>query len=244
MFDFVRSHTRLFLGIVVLLIIPSFVFFGVQGYSSFTDGANTKVAEVDGRGITQVEWDAAHQRNIQRYRQQMPNIDVKLLDSPAVKRETLDGIVRERVLLAASEHMHMGVSDERLQRVFSTDPQFASAAQSRRQRQSRPAGRAGHELRDVRAEPAPGPGHAPGAAGHRRHGGGAEGGGRPVARRAAAAPPGADAALRCAGLPQQGQPDRCRHRGLLQGQRSAVPGARAGAHRIRAARPADACRRA
>ena len=126
MFDFVRSHTRLFLGIVVLLIIPSFVFFGVQGYSSFTDGANTKVAEVDGRGITQVEWDAAHQRNIQRYRQQMPNIDVKLLDSPAVKRETLDGIVRERVLLAASEHMHMGVSDERLQRVFSTDPQFAA----------------------------------------------------------------------------------------------------------------------
>ena len=126
MFDFVRSHTRLFLGIVVLLIIPSFVFFGVQGYSSFTDGANTKVAEVDGRGITQVEWDAAHQRNIERYRQQMPNIDVRLLDSPTVKRETLDGIVRERVLLAASEDKHMGISDERLQRVFSTDPQFAA----------------------------------------------------------------------------------------------------------------------
>jgi len=126
MFDFVRSHTRLFQGILVLLIFPSFVFFGVQGYSSFTDGSNTKVAEVDGRGITQVEWDTAHQRNIQRYRQQMPNIDVKLLDSPAVRQETLDNIVRERVLLAASEHMHMGVSDERLQRVFSTDPQFAA----------------------------------------------------------------------------------------------------------------------
>ena len=192
MFDFVRSHTRLFLGIVVLLIIPSFVFFGVQGYSSFTDGANTKVAEVDGRGITQVEWDAAHQRNIQRYRQQMPNIDVKLLDSPAVKRETLDGIVRERVLLAASEHMHMGVSDERLQRVFSTDPQFAALRNPDGSVNSRPAGRAGHEFRDVRAKPAAGSGHAPGAAGHRHHGGGAEGGGRPVARRIAAAPPGAD----------------------------------------------------
>jgi peptidyl-prolyl cis-trans isomerase D len=126
MFDFVRSHTRLFQGILVLLIFPSFVFFGVQGYSSFVDGANTKVAEVDGRSITQVEWDAAHQRNIERFRQQMPTADVKLLDSPAVRRETLDSIVRERVLLAASEHMHMGVSDERLQRVFSTDPQFAA----------------------------------------------------------------------------------------------------------------------
>ena len=126
MFDFVRSHTRLFQGILVLLIFPSFVFFGVQGYSSFTDSSNTKVAEVDGRGITQVEWDAAHQRNIERFRQQMPTVDVKLLDSPAVRRETLDSIVRERVLLAASEHMHMGISDERLQRAFSTDPQFAA----------------------------------------------------------------------------------------------------------------------
>jgi peptidyl-prolyl cis-trans isomerase D len=126
MFDFVRSHTRLFQGILVLLIFPSFVFFGVQGYSSFTDSSNTKVAEVDGRAITQVEWDAAHQRNIERFRQQMPTVDVKLLDSPAVRQETLDSIVRERVLLAASEHMHMGISDERLQRVFSTDPQFAA----------------------------------------------------------------------------------------------------------------------
>jgi peptidyl-prolyl cis-trans isomerase D len=43
-----------------------------------------------------------------------------------VRLETLDGLVRERVLLAAADHMHMGVSDERLQRVFRTDPQFAA----------------------------------------------------------------------------------------------------------------------
>jgi hypothetical protein len=39
MFDFVRDHTRLALGFMLLLIIPSFVFFGVQGYSRFTDGS-------------------------------------------------------------------------------------------------------------------------------------------------------------------------------------------------------------
>jgi len=126
MFDFVRKHTRLFQGILVLLIFPSFVFFGVQGYSSFRDGANAKIAEVDGRPITQMEWDAAHQRNVERLRQQMPNIDVRLLDSAAVRQETLDGIVRERVLLAAADHMHLGVADDRLQRVFRTDPQFAA----------------------------------------------------------------------------------------------------------------------
>ncbi len=126
MFDFVRSHTRLFQGILVLLIFPSFVFFGVQGYSSFTDGTAAKVAEIDGRGVTQMEWDAAHQRNVERLRQQMPNIDVKLLDTPAMRGQTLDGMVRERVLLAAADHLHLGVSDEQLQRVFATDPQFAA----------------------------------------------------------------------------------------------------------------------
>ena len=126
MFDFVRTHTRLFQGILVLLVFPSFVFFGVQGYSSFTEGGNTKVAEVDGHEITQAEWDAAHQRNIERIRQQMPTVDMKLLDTPAVRAQTLDGLLRERVLLSAAADMHLGVSDERLQRVFATDPQFAA----------------------------------------------------------------------------------------------------------------------
>jgi peptidyl-prolyl cis-trans isomerase D len=125
MFEFIRSHTRLFQGILVLLIFPSFVFFGVQGYSSFRGEGNTTVATVDGHDITRAELDAAHQRNIERMRQQMPGVDVKLFDTPAARREALDGLVRERVLLTAAENLHLGVSDDRLQRLFTTDPQFA-----------------------------------------------------------------------------------------------------------------------
>ena len=44
MFDFVRNHTRLALGFMLLLIIPSFVFFGVEGYSRFNDGTAAAVA--------------------------------------------------------------------------------------------------------------------------------------------------------------------------------------------------------
>jgi peptidyl-prolyl cis-trans isomerase D len=56
MFDFVRTHTRLFQFILVLLIFPSFVFFGIQGYSRFTEGQHTTVAKVAGHAITQAEW--------------------------------------------------------------------------------------------------------------------------------------------------------------------------------------------
>jgi peptidyl-prolyl cis-trans isomerase D len=125
MFEFIRSHSRLALGVMVLLIFPSFIFFGIQGYSRFTDGANATVAKVDGHAITQAEWDAAHRNAIERIRQQSPNVDAKLLESPAVKRQTLDGLIRERVLLSTARDEHLVPDDNRLQRLFVSDPQFA-----------------------------------------------------------------------------------------------------------------------
>ncbi len=125
MFDFVRNHTRIVLGIMVLLIFPSFVFFGIQGYSRFTDGANTTVAKVDGHAITQAEWEQAHQRSVERVRRQQPSVDVKLLETPQMKRETLDALVRERVLLAAAGQMNLYPDRARMNRLFDADPQLA-----------------------------------------------------------------------------------------------------------------------
>ncbi|MCV2367158.1 SurA N-terminal domain-containing protein [Roseateles oligotrophus] len=125
MFEFVRKHTRLFQFILLILILPSFALVGMQGYTSFMDGSNSGVATVNGRKITQAEADAAHRDQVERMRRQMPNLDAKLLDSPEVRRESLDGLVRERVMQAAAEKQHLVVSDERLQSMFLNDPQFA-----------------------------------------------------------------------------------------------------------------------
>ncbi len=126
MFDFIRNHTRLTLGFMLLLIIPSFVFFGVQGYSRFTDGTATAVAKVDGNSITVAEWDALHKRNVDRIRRERPGIDTSLLETPEMRRDTLESIVRERVLIAAAHRLHLTPSDARLQRLFLSDPQFAA----------------------------------------------------------------------------------------------------------------------
>ncbi|HEY2928949.1 SurA N-terminal domain-containing protein [Piscinibacter sp.] len=125
MFEFVRTHTRLLQFVLVLLIFPSFVFFGIQGYSRFTGGANATVAKVAGRNITQAEWEAAHRDQIERVRRQMPGVDAKLFDTPAMKRQTLETVVREHVMLAAADKLNLVTTDDRLQRLFSTDPQFA-----------------------------------------------------------------------------------------------------------------------
>jgi peptidyl-prolyl cis-trans isomerase D len=125
MFDFVRHHKRVMQLILVLLIFPSFVFFGIQGYSRFGEGGDNRVARVDGQPITQAEWDAAHRNQVERARRQMPGIDSKFFDSPEVKRETLDGLVRERVLFAAARKQNLSTSDARLQHQFLTDARFA-----------------------------------------------------------------------------------------------------------------------
>ena len=125
MFDFVRNHSRLMLGLIVLLIIPSFVFFGIEGYSRFNDEATANAAKVDGRGISRAEWEAAHQRQIERMRQQMPGVDVKLFDTPEMKRQTLDALVQDAVLRNAALKLHLAPGNDRLDRLFKSDPSMA-----------------------------------------------------------------------------------------------------------------------
>jgi peptidyl-prolyl cis-trans isomerase D len=126
MFEFVRSHTRLLQFLLVLLIFPSFVFFGIQGYQRFNEGAAATVAEVAGVPITQGEWDTAHRNQVERIRAQMPGMDARFFDSPEMKQQVLDRLVRERVLLQAANAQHLSPSDERLKRMFDTDPQYAA----------------------------------------------------------------------------------------------------------------------
>jgi len=126
MFDFVRDNTRLMLGLLVLLIIPSFVFFGIEGYKGFDGPENRKVASVAGQKITQAEWDAGHRRQVDNLRRQMPNVDAAVLEGPQARYESLEQIVRQRVLLTVAQEEHLAVSDARLQREILGNPQLAT----------------------------------------------------------------------------------------------------------------------
>ena len=126
MFDFIRKHIRVLFFAVIMLIVPSFVFFGVQGYGQFNDPAGVAVAEVGGQKITRAEWDAAHRRQTEQMRRQMPNLEAAFFDSPEVKRETLDNLLRERLLFMAANRAHFSTSDDRLQREVMAIPQLAA----------------------------------------------------------------------------------------------------------------------
>ncbi len=125
MFDTFRKYNKIVMVFLFLLIIPSFVLFGVDRYQQGS-GDGEKVARVAGTNITRPEWDAQHRNETDRIRQQAPNIDPALLDSDAARYATLERMVRERVLAAAAAKTNMTVSEERLARMFAADQGLAS----------------------------------------------------------------------------------------------------------------------
>jgi peptidyl-prolyl cis-trans isomerase D len=125
MFDIFRKHTKIMMVVMFLLIIPSFVLFGIDGYNRMKNSEGV-VARVGGHDITQSQWDQAHKIEADRLRAARPNLDAKLLDSPEARYATLERLVRERVVGLTSEKARLSTSDSRLARYLQDDPTIAS----------------------------------------------------------------------------------------------------------------------
>lgn len=113
MFDTIRNHKKYLMGFLLILIIPSFVLFGIEGYTRFNESGEP-VASVDGTDITKAEWDQAHQVESQRLREAMPTLDAKLLEGDEARYATLERLVRDRVLATAAQKLNLFTSDQRL----------------------------------------------------------------------------------------------------------------------------------
>ncbi|MEZ5707696.1 MAG: SurA N-terminal domain-containing protein, partial [Burkholderiaceae bacterium] len=125
MFDSIRNHKKYLMGFLLILIIPGFVLFGVQGLADFKPGSEA-VASVNGEKITQEEWDVAHRNEVQELRQSNPTLDTRLLDSPEMKYASLERLVRDRLLRVAAEKLHLQTSDQALARALQEDPAIAA----------------------------------------------------------------------------------------------------------------------
>lgn len=125
MFDIIRDRKKFLMGFLLILIIPSFVLFGVEGYTRFNEGG-AAVASVDGKKIKRAEWDQAHRQEVERLRAMVPNIDSALLDSDIARYESLERLVRQRVLAAAVAKLNLYTPDQRLARELQQNQAIAS----------------------------------------------------------------------------------------------------------------------
>ena len=113
MFEIVRTHRKFMMGVLLLLIIPSFVLVGVNTYD--TSGSADTVATVGDRKISQIEFEDAQREQIDRYREALgAQFDPKMVDTPAEKQRVLDGLIAQRALETEIDRNRMTVDDATL----------------------------------------------------------------------------------------------------------------------------------
>ena len=124
MLEYVRKHNKIMMVLLFLLIIPSFILVGIDGYNRFLARDKT-VARVGKSEVVNAEWEAAHRQEVERIRQIMPTLDAKLLDSEAARYGTLERLVRDRVLEQTAQAQRLSVSDARLAQELQAIPAIA-----------------------------------------------------------------------------------------------------------------------
>jgi peptidyl-prolyl cis-trans isomerase D len=124
MFDSIRSHRRWLMLFLVVLVFPSFVFFGVQGYNRFMQGEHA-VARVGDQSISPQEFDAAQRQRLDRMREMLgQNFDPKLFDTPQARASVLDSLIAEKALAHETAKANVFVSAQRVIDVIKAIPAF------------------------------------------------------------------------------------------------------------------------
>jgi len=117
------KKSSLLIKIVLVLITIGFSFWGIESYL-FTRVDNS-VASVDGTDITQDQYRQRFDENRQRMMQMMGGaVDAAYFESPEIKRQVLDQLINEQVLLEANKKLGINVTNERVKHEILAIPAF------------------------------------------------------------------------------------------------------------------------
>uniref|UniRef100_UPI0040488BDA SurA N-terminal domain-containing protein n=1 Tax=Polynucleobacter sp. TaxID=2029855 RepID=UPI0040488BDA len=108
MFDSVRKHQRILLAVLIVLIVPSFVLFGVSSYTGFMD-AETDLVKVNGKPISAQEVDMAAKRQAQRV-----GADSQIAQSLPFRQAILNELLQQRILGFAVNQLNLQTTKQEL----------------------------------------------------------------------------------------------------------------------------------
>ncbi len=130
LFEWIRDHKRLMLGALIVLIFPSFVFWGISGYDQFM-GDGTEVAEVQGRPITRERFESAHREQLDQMRRMASmtgqSVDMTALDSPELRQDVLDRLIQDALLQGMVIDRKIFAGDLRLREEIGNIPNLRKA---------------------------------------------------------------------------------------------------------------------
>jgi peptidyl-prolyl cis-trans isomerase D len=117
-----RAHGWIAWVIVFLISVP-FALWGIQSYLDI--GAEPVAAKVNGVEITQRDLDRRVQQARMRLREQLgAAYDASQFDDKQLRREALDAMIRETLLVDVSNRLGLRVSDQELRAQILAEPAF------------------------------------------------------------------------------------------------------------------------
>jgi peptidyl-prolyl cis-trans isomerase D len=118
MFDSIRKHQRWLQFVLLILILPAFVFFGISGYEGMLS-ADRGIAKVGAVEISQAEFDAAQRQQLEQMRQMLGDtVDAKVFDTPEVRARILDNLIAQKTIATRAEESLVIVTDRRVQQTL------------------------------------------------------------------------------------------------------------------------------
>ncbi len=118
MLEFIRTHRRLMQFLLLLIIFPSFAFFGLESYTRMSD-RDEPVAKVAGQSISQQEWTAAQSRQLDRFRQMFgEQFNPAMFDTPEARQGVLDNLIAQKALAAYVADNYLTVSDDTVRKTI------------------------------------------------------------------------------------------------------------------------------
>ena len=117
---------KVVITILAVLLIISFAVWGIG--DMVTPGGNiNQVAEVDGTAITQREFQDQFQREMNRIRARIGNIDAQQARNLGLADSTLNGLISRRLLGLQASDLGLLVSDEQVIEQIQRQPAFRNA---------------------------------------------------------------------------------------------------------------------
>jgi hypothetical protein len=118
MFDTIRKHQRLMQFALMLVIVPSFAFFGISSYSDFID-KETDLVKVNGKPITAQEVEMNAKRQAER-----AGGNLQIAQSLQFRQAVLNELLQQKILGFAATDLRLQVGRDALIKSLQNIPQI------------------------------------------------------------------------------------------------------------------------
>jgi hypothetical protein len=123
MLESIRKYQKLLMGLLLLLILPSFIFLGVESYMRDL-GKDADLVKVDGQSITRQELDNAVKARSDRLQQQGRQVDSAMLNSVPFKQSVLNELIEQRLLAYEIKSLKLKITPETLAKDLTQIPEI------------------------------------------------------------------------------------------------------------------------